>query len=294
MIKTLFHIEQKNSSIPKVYLKRRYNGLEKFADRKSFRPKISTKNKITIGLLFVHVLGVLVVLLFQFLDQANQNQSVVGELIYFFLPILLATPELGNIIYSPPERGCSRLKVCTTWYSIWGWGGLSTLLVATLYYQSIDSIFTVLTGIVFIYLVSTLYFLYTRLRYFSKKQNNTNISGATPNLEDSGAMNIVAQKQAISYEVDISEILWIKSNGNYVDIHARNKKYTKRNTLKSLENKLPTKLFRRIHRSTIVNIQYIEKVLSSGDGTATLVMCGGEKLSVSRSYRKNVKILPQS
>nr|WP_246722914.1 LytTR family DNA-binding domain-containing protein [Aliikangiella sp. G2MR2-5] len=107
-------------------------------------------------------------------------------------------------------------------------------------------------------------------------------------------MNIVAQKQAISYEVDISEILWIKSNGNYVDIHARNKKYTKRNTLKSLENKLPTKLFRRIHRSTIVNIQYIEKVLSSGDGTATLVMCGGEKLSVSRSYRKNVKILPQS
>jgi len=62
-----------------------------------------------------------------------------------------------------------------------------------------------------------------------------------------------------------------------------------RSTMKDLEAKLNPQNFQRIHRSTIVNLEQIEKVCSHINGEYYLVLHGGSRLKMSRSYRDKIK-----
>lgn len=57
----------------------------------------------------------------------------------------------------------------------------------------------------------------------------------------------------------LSEIDFVKSSGNYVEIHSHNKKRLVKRTLKDIESKLDTDFF-QVHRSYIVNIKRVERV----------------------------------
>jgi two-component system LytT family response regulator len=62
-------------------------------------------------------------------------------------------------------------------------------------------------------------------------------------------------------------------------------------TMKELEAKLNSPNFLRIHRSTIVNAEQIASVSILPKGEAELMLQGGAKLKVSRSYRQNIQHL---
>ena len=55
--------------------------------------------------------------------------------------------------------------------------------------------------------------------------------------------------------VPISAIDWIDAAGDYMCIHADGNTHILRGTMKELEGYLDPKLFQRVHRSTIVNLQ---------------------------------------
>lgn len=81
------------------------------------------------------------------------------------------------------------------------------------------------------------------------------------------------------------EIAWIDAAGDYMCVHAAGQTHVMRATLGELERRLDTRQFRRIHRSTIVNISHIEEIRTHPNGEATLVLRGGQQLKLSRSYR---------
>jgi two-component system LytT family response regulator len=62
-----------------------------------------------------------------------------------------------------------------------------------------------------------------------------------------------------------------------------------RTTMKELEEKLDSSIFQRIHRSTIVNLQRVEKVSSHINGEYHLILGCGSSLKMSRSYKDKVK-----
>ncbi|UQB67540.1 LytR/AlgR family response regulator transcription factor [Epilithonimonas zeae] len=61
------------------------------------------------------------------------------------------------------------------------------------------------------------------------------------------------------YKVNFSDILFIESIKDYVNIKTENQEYIVLETLKSLENQLPEN-FARVHKSFIINIDKIEKM----------------------------------
>ncbi len=81
------------------------------------------------------------------------------------------------------------------------------------------------------------------------------------------------------------EIDWIEAAGNYVKLHVGKDSHLLRETMNSLETKLDSNQFLRIHRSTIVNVERIQELQPLFHGDYVVILQGGAQLTLSRSYR---------
>ena len=82
-------------------------------------------------------------------------------------------------------------------------------------------------------------------------------------------------------KVDLSEVLYIRSAANYVQMVLEKKKILTLMTLKEIEQKLPG-YFQKVHRSYIVNVNKIDTI-----GTGELKI-NDEEISISDSYEKEL------
>ena len=89
--------------------------------------------------------------------------------------------------------------------------------------------------------------------------------------------------------VPVKDIDWIDAAGDYMCVHAKNETHIMRTTMKELEAKLDPSIFQRVHRSTIVNTERVEKVSSHINGEFHLTLSCGSSLKMSRSYKGKVK-----
>ena len=85
--------------------------------------------------------------------------------------------------------------------------------------------------------------------------------------------------------IDVNQICWIESAGNYLRFHLQNESHLVRDTLTAFEARLDPEQFVRIHRSTIVNRQHVKELIPSDSGEYTVITDNGKKLTLSRSYR---------
>lgn len=89
--------------------------------------------------------------------------------------------------------------------------------------------------------------------------------------------------------VPVRDIDWIDAAGDYMCVHVQGETHIMRTTMKELEKKLDPSLFQRVHRSTIVNLERVEKVSSHINGEFHLTLKCGNSLKMSRSYKDKVK-----
>ncbi len=84
----------------------------------------------------------------------------------------------------------------------------------------------------------------------------------------------------------LGDVQWIEASGNYINIVTGNKKHLLRSTLSGVAQKLDQDRFYQIHRSTIVNLDYVERIEETAYGDYKVIMKVGEKLKMSRNYKK--------
>jgi two-component system LytT family response regulator len=72
-------------------------------------------------------------------------------------------------------------------------------------------------------------------------------------------------------------------------VHAEGETHIMRCTMNHLLEELDDDIFRRVHRSTIVNLNCIEQVIPHTKGEYFLQMDNGERIKVSRNYRGEIK-----
>lgn len=85
--------------------------------------------------------------------------------------------------------------------------------------------------------------------------------------------------------VDINDILWIKGASNYLELYFADRMLLHRETLTSIENKLSKSKFFRVHRSAIVNINYVSKVESELGRYSSLIMKNGDEVKISNNFK---------
>jgi len=85
--------------------------------------------------------------------------------------------------------------------------------------------------------------------------------------------------------VDVADVEYIDAAGDYMCIHVGEKTHILRETMKTMEKRLDPKVFQRIHRSTIVNLDKVREVRPHSNGECFLTLESGTELKVSRSYK---------
>ena len=91
--------------------------------------------------------------------------------------------------------------------------------------------------------------------------------------------------------VPVAEIDWVDAAGDYMCVHARGETHIMRITMKDLEKQLDPSLFQRIHRSTLININRIVKLISHINGEFFVILESGARLKMSRTYKDKVRQL---
>jgi two-component system LytT family response regulator len=87
----------------------------------------------------------------------------------------------------------------------------------------------------------------------------------------------------------VGEIVWIEAEDYYVLVHSKHGRHLVRATLASFEQRLDPRLFLRVHRTAIVNVEEVRTIQDAG--RLVLTLSNGTEVAVSRSRRADVEPL---
>lgn len=207
------------------------------------------------------------------------NFNIVGVfLVHVFLTVKKKIPVYLSVAFALPIIGSQFRNNFVPNHTM---GDMSLLLVDNAYFYSV---------IIEILMIS--YFV-IRSSYNRTKDYKENIL-KHKDLEKE--LESLKQQQDKDYEqvlvlkskaaINIDDLIYIKSDGHYLDFYLNNrpKPEIDRNTLKDIERLLPKYKFVRIHKSTIVNIDYVRVINSS-----KLMLENGTCLNISRTFKSNTR-----
>jgi len=97
-----------------------------------------------------------------------------------------------------------------------------------------------------------------------------------------------------SFFVRTADVDWIEAARNYVRLHAGDRTHLLRATLGALEQRLDPERFRRVSRSTLVNLDRVREVQPWFHGDAIVILESGAHVTLSRRYRANLLGTPVS
>jgi two-component system LytT family response regulator len=87
------------------------------------------------------------------------------------------------------------------------------------------------------------------------------------------------------FYVKTDEITYISAEQKYMELHTEKKTFLIRETMNGIEESLDPAKFARIHRSTLLNVEYMQEIQPWFHGDCTVILKTGEKLTLSRRYR---------
>jgi two-component system, LytTR family, response regulator len=100
---------------------------------------------------------------------------------------------------------------------------------------------------------------------------------------------LVVRTQGQLLFLNVSEIDWVEAASYYACLHVGRRTHAIRRTLTDLERDLGEERFIRTHRSIIVNLERVRGLELQSGGDYQVVMASGERLPLSRRFRKRLQ-----
>jgi len=101
---------------------------------------------------------------------------------------------------------------------------------------------------------------------------------------DNDQENFYIRNNNMLKRIKYREIFWIKSDGNYCNIHTEKKKFVTKVSLVSMMKKLEKLEFIRVHKQYIVPVKRIENINLFNN----LLYIGDKMIPIGRSYKANL------
>jgi two-component system LytT family response regulator len=94
--------------------------------------------------------------------------------------------------------------------------------------------------------------------------------------------------------IPIARLDYAEAQDDYVGLQSQGKRYLKQQTISSLETALDPRMFVRIHRSFLVNVERVSRIEPYGKDSKVAVLADGTQLPVSRAgYERLQAVLEQ-
>lgn len=101
--------------------------------------------------------------------------------------------------------------------------------------------------------------------------------------------HIFVQKSEKLFSLPIDEILHLEASGDYTIITTKSDQFVSSSGIGKLEEIMNPDKFIRVHRSTIVNINYLKEIERHFNGGMVVKMQSGKSFPVSRTYAKQIR-----
>jgi two-component system, LytTR family, response regulator len=111
---------------------------------------------------------------------------------------------------------------------------------------------------------------------------------ATP-VQQGYLQRILVKDQSRMFFVDLSDVLYLDADGNYITLHTSASKHIIYDSLTYLETRLDPSQFVRIHRSHIVNLAYVREIESLSNGDYKVLLKNGLILKWTRHFKENLQ-----
>jgi two-component system, LytTR family, response regulator len=101
--------------------------------------------------------------------------------------------------------------------------------------------------------------------------------------------NIFVQKSEKLFNLAVEEIVFLEASGDYTIITTKNDQFVSSSGIGKLEEILNPDIFIRVHRSTIVNVNFLKEIERHFNGGMVVKMHNGKSFPVSRTYAKLIR-----
>lgn len=121
----------------------------------------------------------------------------------------------------------------------------------------------------------------------AEENNDTFIANAV-NVNDTNEIidRVVVKTGQKIHVINVPDIVYIRSDGDYVQLFTNENHFLKEDTMKYFETHLPSATFVRVHRSYIVNVEKILRIELYEKRNQMLTLANGHKIKASASGYK--------
>lgn len=99
----------------------------------------------------------------------------------------------------------------------------------------------------------------------------------------------LVKKLGKEFLIAAAEVEYLQASGNYVNLHLHSRDYPLRTTMAGIEPRMDPNKFVRVHRSYMVNLDFIKEIEPLDTGDARILMKDGSLIPCSRRYRAALK-----
>jgi two-component system, LytTR family, response regulator len=101
--------------------------------------------------------------------------------------------------------------------------------------------------------------------------------------------HIFVQKSEKLFNLPVEEIIYLEASGDYTVISTKNDQFVSSSGIGKLEEIMNPDTFIRVHRSTIVNVNFLKEIERHFNGGMVVKMQNGKSFPVSRTYAKLIR-----
>ena len=101
--------------------------------------------------------------------------------------------------------------------------------------------------------------------------------------------HIFVQKSEKLFNLPVEEIIFLEASGDYTIITTKSDQFVSSSGIGKLEEILNPDTFIRVHRSTIVNLNFLKEIERHFNGGMVVKMQNGKSFPVSRTYAKVIR-----
>ncbi|MEK6780136.1 MAG: response regulator [Bacteroidota bacterium] len=101
--------------------------------------------------------------------------------------------------------------------------------------------------------------------------------------------HIFVQKSEKLYNLPVDEIVYLEASGDYTIISTKIDQFVSSSGIGKLDEIMNPDIFIRVHRSTIINLNFLKEIERHFNGGMVVKMQNGKSFPVSRTYAKAIR-----